>query len=140
MLDKRTLHMKVQEQCDCFATTDPLREMAGLIKEPDPEEGALKWIALAVLHGIDRNAKSISLRRGAGGEISVTAKYRESELPRPPEPISRKVFDAVKAITHIEDKGRTPVVIGIRDGSIEIEFKLDHDGNEEEVVLKFPKE
>ncbi len=139
MLDKRTLHMKVQEQCDCFATTDPLREMADLVNEQDSEEGALKWIALAVLHGIDRNAKKISLRRTADGQVSVTAKYRESELPRPPAQIGRKVFDAVKGITHIEgDKGKTPVVIGIRDSSIEIEFKLGHDGAEEEIVLGFP--
>jgi hypothetical protein len=138
MLDKRTLHMKVQEQCDCFATVEPLREMAALGKEPDAEESALKWIALAVLHGIDRNAKSISLRRSAGGELSVTAKYRESELPRPPEPVGRKIFDVVRAITHLDDKGRTPVAIGIRDSSIEIEFNLDRDGGAEEVVLKFP--
>jgi len=140
MLDKRTLHMKVQEHCDCFAATDPLREMAALDKESDPGEGALKWIALAVLHGIGRNAESISLRRTAGGELSVTAKYRESELPKPSGPVGREVFDAVRAITHIDDKGRTPVVIGIRDSSVEIEFKLDRDGGEEEVMLKFPKE
>ena len=122
-----------------LCNTDPLSEMAGLIKEQDSEDGALKWIALAVLHGIDRNAKKISLRRTAGGGISVTAKYRESELPKPPAAIGRKVFDVVKGITHIEgDKGKTPVVIGIRDSSIELEVKLDHDGDEEEVVLKFP--
>ena len=139
MLDKRTLHMKVQEQCDCFATTDLLAEMAGLAKEQNSEEGALKWIALAVLHGIDRNAKKISLRRTADGGISVTAKYRESELPKPPAPIGRKVFDVIKGITHIEgDKGKTPVVFGIRDSSIELEVKLGHDGDGEEVVLKFP--
>jgi hypothetical protein len=132
--------MKVQEQCDCFATTDLLREMAALGEEPDAEEGALKWIALAVLHGIGRNAKSISLRRAAGGGLSVTAKYRESELPKPPAQVGRKVFDVVRAITHIDDKGQTPVVIGIRDSSIEIEVKLDRDGNEEAVVLNFPNE
>jgi len=139
MLDKRTLHMKVQEQCDCFATTDLLAEMAGLVKEQNSEEGALKWIALAVLHGIDRNAKKISLRRTANGAISVTAKYRESELPRPPAPIGRKVFDVIKGITHIEgDKGKTPLVIGIRDSSVELEVKLGHDGDDEELVLNFP--
>jgi hypothetical protein len=139
MLDKRTLHMKVQEHCDCFATTDLLGEMAGLTKEQDSEDGALKWIALAVLHGIDRNAKKISLRSTADGGISVTAKYRESELPRPPAAIGRKVFDVIKGITHIEgDKGKTPVVIGVRDGSIELEVKFGHHGDEEEVVLKFP--
>ena len=140
MLDKRSLHLKVQEQADCFATADLLSEMAGLVKEQDPEEGALKWIALAVLHGIDRNAKKISIRRNKEGGITVIAKYRECELPRPPSPIGRKIFDVVKDITHIEgDKGKTQVAIGIRDSSIEVEMKLDRNGDEEEVVLSFPE-
>jgi len=139
MLDKRSLHMKVQEQADCLADTDLLSEMAGLVREQDSEEGALKWIALAVLHGIDRNAEKISLRRNADGGISVTAKYRKSELPKPPSPIGRKVFDVVKEITHIDgDKGQVPVAIGIRDSSIELGMKLDRNGAEEEVVLTFP--
>jgi len=139
MLDKRSLHMKVQEHADCFASTDLLSEMAGLIREKDSEEGALKWIALAVLHGIDRNAKKISLRRNADGGISVIAKYRETELPKPPSAIGLKVFDVIKDITHIEgEKGKTPLVLGIRDGSIELEMKLDREGAEEEVVFTFP--
>lgn len=141
MLDKRTVHQKVQEECDCFATADPLREMAALPGESDPEEGALKWIALAVLHGIDRNAKKITLGRKPGGKICVTAEYRETELPEPSARIGEKVFEAIKAITHIEgEKGKMPVVIGIRDSSIEIEVKLQQDSEEEKVVLKFPKE
>jgi hypothetical protein len=140
MLDKRSLHAKVQEHADCFADMDLLAEMAGLIREQDAEEGALKWLALAVLHGIDRNAEKISLRRDEGGAITVTAKYRKTELPGPPASIGRKVFDVVKDITHIEgNKGETPVVIGIRDGSIELEMKLDRNGGGEEVVLKFPE-
>ncbi len=139
MLDKRSLHVKVQEHADCFVTSDLLSEMAGLIKEQDSEEGALKWLALAVLHGIDKNAQKISLRRDADGGISVIAKYRESELPKPPSPIGRKVFDVVRDITHIEgDKGKLPVSIGIRDSSIELEMKLDRNGGGEEVVLSFP--
>ena len=139
MLDKRTLHMKVQEQCDCFAETDPLREMAALIGEPDREEGALKWLALAVLHGINDNAKKISISRTRDGEVTVTAKYRESELPSPGASVGGKIFDVVKGITHIEgEKGKTPVVFGIRDSSIEVEVKLNQDEDENEVVIEFP--
>ncbi|MDR3568228.1 MAG: hypothetical protein P4L43_09400 [Syntrophobacteraceae bacterium] len=140
MLDKRSLHAKVQEQADCFANTDLLAQMAGLPREHDSEEGALKWLALAVLHGIDRNAEKISLRLEADGTVSVTAKYRKTELPKPPAAIGRKVLDVVRDITHIEkDKGQMPVVIGIRDSSIEVEMKLDRGGDGEEVVLKFPE-
>jgi hypothetical protein len=139
MLDKRSLHLKVQEQANCFVNSDLLSEMAGLVREQDSEEGALKWIALAVLHGIDRNAEKISLRRDKDGGISVTAKYRKSELPKPPSPIGRKVFDVIKEITHIDgDKGQVPVAIGIRDSSIELDMKLDRKGAEEEIVLIFP--
>ncbi len=139
MLDKRSLHVKVQEHADCFADTDLLAEMAGLVREKDPEEGALKWLALAVLHGIDRNAESISLSRDSDGAVSVTAKYRKTQLPDPPVAIGRKVFDVVRDITHIEeDKGKLPVVIGVRDSSVELEIKLERSGKGEEVVLKFP--
>lgn len=140
MLDKRTLHVKVQEQCDCFAETDPLREMAALKSEADTEEGAVKWIALAVLHGINSNAKKITVRRSAEGEMSVIAKYRKSDLPSPGERIGGKIFDVVRDITHIEgQKGKTPVVIGVRDSSVEMQIKLSQDEKEEEVVLQFPK-
>lgn len=140
MLDKRTLHMKVQEECDCYATTDPLREMAALKGEKDTEEGALKWIALAVLHGIDRSAKKISLNCRPDGDVTITAKYRERELPSPGGQIGAKVLDVVKGITHIEEKkGKMPVVIGIRDSSIEIKVKLKQGEKEGEVVLEFPE-
>jgi hypothetical protein len=138
MQDKRTLHMKVQEQCDCFATSDPLREMAALKNEPDSEEGALKWIALAVLHGINANAKKISIARDNDGSVSVTAKYRKSELPAPSAAVGNRIFDVVKGITHIEEeKGKVPVVIGVRDSSVDLCVRVDQDGKGEEVVLEF---
>ena len=141
MLDKRTLHLKVQEQCDCFATTDPLREMAALkTREKDSDEGALKWLALAVLHGINANAKKISVSCTPDGEVTVTAKYRESELPSPGAAIGRKIFDVVKGITHIEgEKGTVQVAMGIRDSSIEMEMKLQDKGGGAELTLNFPK-
>lgn len=140
MLDKRTLHMKVQEQCDCFANADPLREMAALKGEADLEEGALKWIALAVLHGINDNATKIGICRTSAGDVTVTARYRESELPSPGAGIGAGIVDVVKGITHIEgEKGTLPVVIGIRDGSIELEVKFKKSEEGEEVVIKFPE-
>ncbi|MEN6439535.1 MAG: hypothetical protein ABFD97_13255 [Syntrophobacter sp.] len=140
MLDKRTLHMKVQEQCDCFATTDPLIQMAALKGESDPEEGALKWMALAVLHGINANAKKIRMRRAGSGDVTVTAKNGKAELPSPGAAIGAKIIDVVKGITHIEgEKGKMPVVIGIRDGSIEVQVKFKQSDEGEEVVIKFPE-
>ncbi|MFC1814353.1 hypothetical protein ACFL0M_00110 [Thermodesulfobacteriota bacterium] len=61
MKEKRNPHLKVQELCDCFATTDLLKEMSALKGDADIDEAALKWIALAALHGINANAEKISI-------------------------------------------------------------------------------
>ena len=74
MKEKRNLHLKVQELCDCYATTDPLKEMSVVGKDKDQEEAALKWLALAALHGVGNSAKEITIRRNKKGEVKVLAK------------------------------------------------------------------
>ena len=61
MKDAGSLHQKVQGLCDCFATNDPLKEMSTVKNDTDTDEAALKWIALAILHGINSNAKEITI-------------------------------------------------------------------------------
>lgn len=140
MKDKRSLHMKVQELADCFATADPLKEMSTLDREPDKDEGALKWFALAILHGINDNAKKITLSKGKDGKIKVEGKYRKSELPSPGSDIGSRIFEAIKGVTHIEgEEGKMPLNIGIRDSSLEVQVKLEHEDAGDEVVIVFPK-
>ena len=140
MKDKRSLHLKVQELCDCYATTDPLKEMSELKKEADKDDVALKWLALATLHGINSNAKKITVTRSEDGEVNVTAEYRVAELPSPGGQIGKSIIEAVREITHVdEDKGKTPLAIGIRDGNIEIGVKVKKDKDHESITLKFPE-
>ncbi|MGD8294236.1 MAG: hypothetical protein PVF37_21150 [Desulfobacterales bacterium] len=139
MKEKRNVHLKVQELCDCYATDDPLKEMSTVKNEADKDEGALKWLALTALHGVNSNAKTIAISRSHDGEISVTAKYRESELPSPGSEVGAKILEAVREITHIEgDKGKTPLALGIRNDSIEIQVKLKSKEGKEKVTLNFP--
>ncbi len=140
MRDKHSLHVKVQELCDCYATTDPLKEMSEIERESDKDEAALKWLALAILHGINANAKEISISRSHDREMEVMAKYRKTDLPNPGFDIGEKVIDAVRGITHLEGgKGNTPLALGIRDGSIELNVKVKMDKDNESVTLKFPE-
>lgn len=140
MKDKETLHKRVQEQIDCFATTDPLKEMSDLVKEGDTGEAALKWIALAALHGINRNAKEITILQSGDGQIKVMAEYRPAELPSPGRSIGGKVIEFVRGITHLEsEKGKTTLALGIRDSSIDLKVKVKKDENKEKVTLKFPE-
>ena len=140
MKEKRNVHLKVQELCDCYATNDPLKEMSTVKNEADKDEGALKWLALSALHGVNNNAKTIVISRSNDGEISVTAKYRESELPSPGSEVGAKIIEAVREITHIEgDKGKTPLALGIRNDSIEIQVKLKSKEGKEKITLSFPE-
>jgi hypothetical protein len=140
MKDKRSLHLKVQELCDCYATTDPLREMSALKGDTDREEAALKWLALAALHGVNANAENISIIRSGSGEVTVKAEYRVSELPSPGREIGEKIIAAAREITHLEgEKAKSPLALGIRDSSIDVEIKVKKDERGEKLTLTFPK-
>ena len=140
MKEKRNLHLKVQELCDCYATNDPLKEMSQIKGDSDQDEAAVKWLALAALHGVNDNAKEVSITRSPDGNIRVTAKYREAELPSPGSEIGEKIMSAVREITHIEGgKGKSPLALGIRDDSIELKIKMKTKDGGERVTLKFPE-
>jgi len=139
MKDKASLHKKAQELIDCFATEDPLKEMSELGKEEN-EEAALKWLALAALHGINMNAKKISILKSGDGEVKVIAEYRDSELPSPGSGIGQRIIDVIREITYLEeDKASTILALGIREGSIDLKVKVEKKGDAEKVTLKFPE-
>ena len=126
MKEKRNIHLKVQELCDCYATNDPLKEMSEIKGDGDQDEAAAKWLALAALHGVNDNAKEVTIRRSPDGNIKVTAKYRE-------------IMNAVRDITHIEGgKGKSPLALGIREDSIELKIKMKSKDEGQKVTLKFP--
>ncbi len=140
MRDMGTPHQRMQELCDCFAETDPLKEMAQLGKDADKGEAALKWLALAILHGVDRNAKKISLERTANGAVKAEAEYRDTELPTPGAEIGGMVIEAARQISHIEgEKGEMPLAVGIRDSSIEIRMDVERKHGDEKITLVFGK-
>lgn len=139
MKEKRNLHLKVQELCDCYATTDPLKGMSDIKSASDTDEAALKWLALAALHGITAGAEKISLSVDKTGEIRVTAKYREAELPSPGQAVGKKIIEALREITHIEGaKGELPLALGIRNSSVDLDIRLKSDEDYEKLTIKFP--
>jgi hypothetical protein len=140
MQDKSSVQQKVQELCDCYAETDPLKGMTSVFSESDKEEAALKWLALAVLHGIDQNAEEIKLYRSSEGNVKATAEYRKRELPLPDGSIGRMAMEALRQMTHIEgDKGKVPLSLGIRDSGVEIVVKVKGEDGSEKITLEFPK-
>jgi hypothetical protein len=139
MKDSDSAHKKVQEMCDCFATTDPLKEMSTLKNDSDAQAAATKWVALAALHGVNSNAEKISIRRSNDGTISVVAEYRKAELPSPGHDVGQKVFETIRQMTHIDaDKGKTALALGIRDSSIDLNVKVKTENGSEQISFRFP--
>jgi hypothetical protein len=140
MKDSGNLHLKVQELCDCYSTTDPLKEMSEIKDDTDKEEAALKWLSLAALHGVNHNAKSVTITRHSDGQVTVSAKYRETELPSPGADIGQRIVEAVRGITHIEgDEGKIPLSLGIRNDSVQLEVKIKLKEDAQKITLKFPE-
>lgn len=139
MKEKRSLHQRVQEMCDCYSTTDPLEEMSKLASAAaaDVEEAAVKWLALSILHGVNSNADTISMSINDGSAVFVTAEYRPAELPPPNAAIADGVITVAHEMTHIEDKGKLPMAIGIRDSSINIQVKLKDEGSKKKMKISF---
>jgi len=139
MKDSQSLHKKVQEMIDCYVSTDPLREMENVSSDTDREEAAVKWLALAALHGINSKAKKISVHK-EGDEYTVVAEYRKSGLPNPGEEVGEKIINDLRELMHLEgEKGSMPLALGIRDSSMELKLKADREGDTEKVTLEFPK-
>ena len=140
MKDKGNLHLKVQELCDCFSTTDPLREMSVIKNDQDKEEAALKWLALTALHGVNNNAKEVSISRSGDGDVKVAAEYRKTELPSPGSQVGSNIFEALRNITHIEgEQGEITLALGIRDSSLDLKVKLRSTDGGEKVSITFPE-
>ena len=139
MKDASSLHQKVQNLCDCFTANDPLKEMSEIKKETHLEEAAQKWLALAVLHGINSNAANISITTTKDGSARVIAEYRPADLPSPGGPIAEQVVSTIRAITHIEDiSGDSPLAFGIRNNSMDLNVTSSHEGGREKITITFP--
>jgi hypothetical protein len=138
MLDNRNIHMKIQEMCDCYATSDPLKAMSDMATDTsDPQSDAEKWLALAVLHGINSNAEKITIGQDRKGDVHVSATYRRTTLPAPHGSVAEAIIGAVRKITHIDNKkGKLPISIGIGNSSVDIEMKVKTTDGQEKISLK----
>lgn len=140
MLDTSSLHRKVQDMADCYKGTDFLKEMSRLPSDQDTEEAATKWLALAVLHGVNANAEEVSIRRHGDGQVTVQAKYRRANLPSPGQDIGEKIIEAIREITHLEaDKAKGLLAFGLGADNLELRVKVKKKGDQETATLEFPK-
>lgn len=141
MKDFESLHLKVQEQIDCFSTTDPLKEMSEIqTNTEDADEEARKWLALVVIHGINENAKKITLKK-SDDATSVKAKYRKSELPSPGNEVGERILQTVREILHAEDdKEKSLLSLSLGGSDVTLKVKVEKKDGESKIKFKFPKD
>jgi len=113
--------------------------MSKLKKDKNSLDAALKWLSLSVLHGVNNNAKEISIKLDDDDIVSVIAKYRDTELPSPDAQIAANIFEAVREMTHIEDEdGKIKFAVGIRDSSLDLNISVQNKDDYRKISIKFP--
>jgi len=133
------LHLKLQEMCDCYLETDYLPQLERFSAKPgpDPDDEAMRYLALALMHTITEQAGKLSFKQEKG-EITVKVKKNGNKevLPPPSAALFAKIMQTIRTILHLEgEKGESELSLGLRNGSVEMSVKFKDDGDE--AALKF---
>ncbi len=133
-------HMKLQEMCDCYMDTDFLAEMTHpiYVQSATLEEEAIRYLSLLILYSLTEKAQQLTMMKQKGTlKVTVDAVH---VLPPPPEEIADKIFEIIRAITHIEDdKGKMALALGLRSSQVDLEVKVKKKEDEESLQLLFPE-
>ena len=145
--DDRSFHQRLQEFCDCYMETDPKKELEkaakGISGDPsgDPDELALKFLALGIFYGISERAQKISLDISKDGKVIFAIDSRgKYQLPPPHPQVANRIISIARSLTHIDaDQGKQPVSLGLRNDRVDITFQFDRKAGGEFFSILFPK-
>jgi hypothetical protein len=144
---KRSLHLRLQEYCDCYLETDPQKEIVVINEKgaaadvtKDREEVALKFLCLTILYGIKESAKKITLiKKGRDQvrlDVEAAGKY---VLPAPRADIADEIFKVMRSITHLEsERGKEVLSLGLRSDRLELTVELASAAGENTLTISFP--
>jgi len=141
-ISERNYHQRLQEMCDCYLETDFLKQMKGMsgMESGEPEENAIKYLALAIMYTVSEKAKKLSMKR-KGEKLTVKVKGDEEiTLPSPGIEQFNRISAIMRAILHIEeDEGRLPLALGLRNGNLELLVEVARGQDKETLKIKFPE-
>jgi len=147
MKDPKSLHLKLQENADCYSESDAARELeeisekgAGGEVTGDITDVALKYLSSAILHAIEEDAQKLQIvREGAmQGDCKLIGK-KETPLPKPPIGLAREMMAIVRCITALEDdNGESKLAYGLRNDRLEIDVTVHKSGEKEVMGLTLP--
>ena len=139
----QTPHLKLLEMCDCYLETDFPRQLTAMAssKSTDLTEDGFKYLALALLQATTEKARKLSFKKQNNSiTITVKAADREIELPSPSRELMDTITTIIRDIIHLEeDKGKSPLILGLRNGQLDLFVKVKKDKEEESLTIKFPE-
>jgi hypothetical protein len=139
----RNYHYKLQEMCDCYMDTDYLVEIMRPIEVQGVtlEVEAIRYFALLILYTLSEKSRQLAVKKQQGTlKVTIEALFDKKILPPPPNEIADKIFEIIRAITHIEnDNGEMDFVLGLGSGHVDLRVKIKKNEDEESVKLLFPE-
>ncbi len=136
-------HLKLQEMCDCFLETDFPAQLTAMVSSNSTDfmEDGYKYLALALLEATTEKATELSFQK-RNGFVIVLIKTRDGDLalPTPSRELAGAVMSIVRHILHIEEeKGESPLVLGLKSGQLDLYAKIKKDTQEETLKIHFPE-
>lgn len=139
----RNFHSKLQEMCDCYLDSDFLAELARPIDvtSVSMEDEALRYFALLILYTLTVKAQQLTVKKKDGTvTVTVSSLNEKQRLAPPPIEVASKVFEIIRAITHIEkDKGELTLALGLRNERGDLQVKLKRTEEGESLKVLFPE-
>lgn len=139
----RTPHLKLQEMCDCYLETNFLEQLKamGASKSTDIEEEGFKFLALALLQATTEEARKISFEN-QDGSVTATIKMvdRILTLPSPAPELMNAISTIIRDIIHLDEaKGNSPLILGLRNGQLDLRVDVAKDTSKECITIRFPE-
>jgi hypothetical protein len=136
------LHLKLIEMCDCYLETDFKSQIQRLATSSgeDVDEESVKYLALAIMYALTEKARKLVFK-SKKGQLTVLLKVdgEKISMKAPSLEIFNRIVSIIRTILHLEeDKASMPLSLGLRNGQIDIQVKVERDDNKESLKLKFP--
>ena len=144
---KRSLHLRLQEYCDCYMETDPQKEIVVINQKgaaadvtKDREEVALKFLCLTILYGIKESAKKITLTKKGRDQVRLDVEAAgKYVLPAPRADIADEIFKVMRSITHLEsERGSEVLSLGLRSDRLELTVEFASAAGENTLTILLP--
>jgi len=136
-------HLKLIEMCECFMDTDYPSTIQKVADSPgaDSSEEGFKYLALAILYGLTEKAVRLTLKKKQD-KITVTIKTGHNKIAlRAPHPaLFAEITNIIRAILHLEeDKGSLPLILGLKNGQVELQVKIEKQPGKETLKIRYPE-